>query len=86
MAIINTRVAGIPCQARTTYYDYAPRGRGSPHLYASPEDYYGYEDIEFELLDRKGYKAAWLERKMTKADKTRIENEISRHIADQSDY
>ena len=39
-------------------------------------DCYGYTEIEFNVLDRKGYKAAWLERKMTQEDRERIELEI----------
>ena len=32
----------------------------------------------WQVLDRKGYKALWLERKLTAADKRRIENQIAR--------
>jgi hypothetical protein len=39
-------------------------------------DCYGYTHIEFDVLDRKGYKAPWLERKMTLADKQRIDEEL----------
>lgn len=30
----------------------------------------------WEVLDRRGYKAQWLERKLTAADRRRIENKI----------
>ena len=75
---VPTKLAGIPCLAGITYYEYQPRGRGSPWQYDSPDDYYGYEDFEFEITDRKGYPAAWLAAKMSAKDKTRIEREISK--------
>lgn len=57
----NTRVAGIPCICEVTTYYYDP-GR----TYGPPENCYPPEmDFEFILLDRKGYRAEWLERKLT---------------------
>jgi hypothetical protein len=47
---------------------------------ASDWDYYGYSDAEWEVLDRKGYKAAWLERKLTARDNDRINAEISKYF------
>ncbi len=51
---------------------------GSPgaELVGASIGFDGARDIEFTVLDRKGYKANWLERKMTAADKNRIEQEI----------
>jgi hypothetical protein len=40
-------------------------------------DYYGYRDAEWEVLDRRGRPAAWLERKLTDADCQRIELKIA---------
>lgn len=77
LANVPTRVAGIPCIAAVTSYAYAPHGRGSARQYSSPEDWLGFEEIEFEIADRKGYPAAWLADKMSPKDKTRIEQEIS---------
>jgi hypothetical protein len=39
-------------------------------------DYYGYSECEWEVLDRNGRPAAWLERKLTDADRSRIDQEI----------
>lgn len=39
-------------------------------------DCYGYAEVEFEVLDRKGYRAPWLEKKMTAEDRQRIEQEL----------
>ena len=73
---IESRIAGIPCIIRVDTCIVVPPFRDSPHNCDSSDDYYGYRDVEFTVLDRKGYKAAWLERKMTVADKNRIEQEI----------
>lgn len=64
----STRVAGIPCQVDVTYYqpgeDYCINSASlEPN---APEEF------EFNLLDRKGYPAAWLESKMTESDIDRI--------------
>lgn len=39
-------------------------------------DCYGYTEVEFEVLDRRGYPAPWLERKLNSGDKNAIEQEI----------
>jgi hypothetical protein len=43
-------------------------------------DYYGYEEMEWEVLDRKGYSAKWLEKKLTDNITNRIETEISEYM------
>lgn len=36
-----------------------------------------YEDeFDFEVLDRKGYKAGWLSKKMTKKDDSRVRSDV----------
>lgn len=62
------KINGIPCIIEVTYYDYDP---GNYH--GLPENCYPSEEtFEFKVLDRKGYPAAWLERKLT----SNIEAEI----------
>lgn len=64
-ADLTTTIAGIPCGIVITYYS-APKpwrqhtfkGAG-PGDCDPPED----EDVEFFVIDRKGYPAEWLERK-----------------------
>lgn len=73
---IESKIQGIPCLIEVTTFKSVKPWKGSPQTCPSSDDYYGYNEIEFEVLDRKGYKAAWLERKMTKEDKARIESEI----------
>ena len=77
IAEIETRVAGIPCIVGVTYFE-SVRGSYSYHA-ASDWDYHGYTECEFEVLDRRGRKAPWLERKLT----DKIINEIEQEIAEQ---
>ena len=58
--MLYTNISGIPCQAKVTFFEKTEEGF----------------DIEFSIYDRRGYKAAWLERKMTEADRSRIRQEI----------
>lgn len=77
IAEIETRVAGIPCIVGVTYFE-SVRGSYNYHA-ASDMDYHGYTECEFEVLDRRGRKAPWLERKLT----DKIINEIEQEIAEQ---
>ena len=85
LAEIESTVAGIPCIIGATHYDSV---EGSYSYNADSDlDYYGYNDAEWEVLDRKGYKAAWLERKLTASDINTIEGQIAQHFAEEySDY
>ena len=73
--IFNTKIQGIPCQCSVVCL-----GRESPMIrYGSgagdviaPE----YPEFEFTILDRKGYKAPWLEKKLTQQDEVRLQEEF----------
>lgn len=71
MDTFESRVAGIPCQVEVlTYYPDRPmRVTGLGFGDADPPEP---EFFEFELLDRKGYPAPWLERKLTPDDHQRL--------------
>jgi hypothetical protein len=71
-AEIDTRVAGIPCLIGVVEFSYSEPDRSADN----PYDYYGGAEMAWEVLDRKGRKAPWLERKLTDADRARIEQEI----------
>ena len=43
-------------------------------------DYYGYTEVEMDLLDRKGYPAAWLEKKLTDSDREELKNEAINYL------
>ena len=70
----STHVAGIPCRCVVRQ-----------HSFGSPPKVYGsaWEDFDpgepehlgFEILDRKGYKAPWLAKKISPADAERLEEE-----------
>jgi len=77
-AEIETTIAGIPCLIGVTHYE-CVQGSYNYHA-ASDMDYYGYSEAEWEVLDRKGYKAAWLERKLTARDHDRINAEIDQYF------
>lgn len=73
--IFDTKIAGIPCQCRVSHYTpavpmrvYGP-GMGDAD---APES----ADFEYEILDRKGYPAPWLEKKIT----SRIEDDLFEEI------
>ncbi len=72
-------VAGIPCIVHIDEYIV---GSYSYHA-ASDIDYHG--SVSFSILDRKGYEAPWLERKMTPRDEARIYEEIEQHYRDLKD-
>ena len=69
-----TTVAGIPCRCRVTFYNPgAPmRTTGSGFGDADPDEP---EEFEFDILDRRGYPAAWLEAKLTDEDYDRLLSE-----------
>ncbi|MEY4074733.1 MAG: hypothetical protein RJA29_2090 [Pseudomonadota bacterium] len=70
---ITTRVAGIPAVARVTYSHYTRPNYAS---WASPGDYYGGWTLDWEICDSRGRPAPWLERKLTDAERERIEAEL----------
>jgi len=70
---MESSIAGIPCLIEITYYKKVAPDYNS---WASDQDYYGYTESEWNVRDRKGYAATWLDKKMTGADRDRIESEI----------
>ncbi len=73
--VFDTRIAGIPCQIGVTYFHYQPPWRGSAHTCDSDMDYYGYHELEYDVLDRRGRPAAWLEKKMDDEIRSEIDQE-----------
>lgn len=73
--VFDTRIAGIPCQIGVTYFHYQPPWRGSAQTCDSDWDYYGYTELEYDVLDRRGRPAAWLEKKMDDEIRTEIQLE-----------
>ena len=78
IAEIESRVAGIPCIIGVTHFESV---KGSFDYHADSDwDYHGYTEFEFEVLDRRGRKAAWLERKLTDEMTQKIESEIAEYF------
>lgn len=76
MLEFETRVAGIPCMIRVTDYEpYRPA-----YTSGLPENCYPAEGgvAEWQVCDRRGRPAGWLETKLTDADISRIDDEIFR--------
>jgi hypothetical protein len=71
---LETTICGIPCLIEVKTCNVV-KGSFSYNA-ASDHDYHGYTEIEFNVLDRKGYPARWLEGKMTNAEKADIEELI----------
>jgi hypothetical protein len=80
LAEIESTVAGIPCLIGVTEFS-SVRGSYSYHA-DSDMDYYGYTESEWVVLDRRGRPAAWLERKLTDAERSRIEQEVSEAMSE----
>lgn len=62
MSQTDHHIAGIPCIINVTYCHHTPP---QPNCTSSDIDFNGETDIEYEVLDRKGYKANWLVKKIT---------------------
>lgn len=71
---IETRIAGIPCRIGVTEWEKYRPGRSSGPVESCYEDEGGCGC--WEVLDRRGRPAPWLERKMTEQDESRIECEL----------
>lgn len=79
IAEIDARVAGIPCQIGVTQFE---RHAGSMSYNAPSDlDFYGYTEMDYEILDRRGRPAAWLERKLDKSERSDIEYLISDYFS-----
>ena len=76
-ANFTTTVSGIPCGVVIDSYRTAKPFKQHTFSGAGPGDCDPPEEAEVEwyLVDRKGYYAAWLERKLTYNDCARIEEE-----------
>lgn len=74
----DTTVCGIPCIVRVTYWEaYDPGCTSGP-----PERCYPAEggDGEWEILDRNGRHAPWLENKMTERDKQILARKVFNYM------
>ena len=71
--IFPSTVNGIPCQIQVTYAkEEVPAQIWGPPEKCSPSEP---AEFDFEVLDRRGRPAKWLERYLTDADTERLEEE-----------
>ena len=75
--MLETRIAGIPCLVKVIHYYHQEPDYGT---WDSDMDFYGYTECDYEIYDRKGYRAKWLESKMTSADNDRIVGEVAKSM------
>ena len=76
---------GIPALAKVTHYSpavagYYPVGNMRANEPAEPAE------VEVELYDRKGYRATWLEAKMSEDQYLEVEQQVFRFLEESRDY
>lgn len=84
MSEFDATCCGIPCIIRVTYWErYTPAKVSGP-----PEHCYPAEGGEgdWEILDRNGRPAPWLERKMNQTERDRISKLVFDKMENQHDY
>lgn len=77
-------VSGIPCKLAVVSCLIVPPWRGSAMNCPSDLDYYGYEEVDYVVLDRKGYVAEWLAKKMSDTDEEEAVSFIVSHANDKA--
>jgi len=73
MNTITSKIAGIPCLIEILSCEYIPADRLT---WSSDIDYKGGYIPEWQVLDRKGYLARWLGKKLKASDIDRIDQEV----------
>lgn len=81
----SSSICGIPCGIHIDSYIHVPPFKGSPQDCDNPDDYYGYIEAEYTILDRKGYPAEWLMLKLNPAEHERIVKEITAYRQSEAD-
>lgn len=83
MSRIDARICGIPCIIEVIHWQPAVPANlsGHPDNWSPPED----SETEYEILDRNGRPAPWLENKMTAKDYRLLEEHIDQVMADLAD-
>lgn len=76
--IVDSRVAGIPCKLGVTEVGYyTPATYGGRDEDAEPEDAASHT---YDILDRKGYRAKWLDVICSTKDCERHQLDIDKHL------
>lgn len=79
---MQTRISGIPARIEvTSYIPWRPaRLYGHPDSWAPAEG-----EVEFQVCDSRGRPAPWLEKKLTPAERRRIEGELISQCSNRQD-
>ena len=85
MNTIQHKLAGIPCLIEVTNYVRVAPWPGSAQTCDSSDDFHGYTEYEYNILDRRGRKAPWLEQKSTPEEKAKSEQAIDDDYASPED-
>lgn len=85
MTTLEHKLAGIPCQIEVTSYTKVPSWKGAIVSCPSSDDFHGYTEYGYNILDRRGRKAPWLERKITPEEKVKIEQAIDAYYNEPED-
>lgn len=75
--VIDTEIQGIDCFIRVDSYDKVEPYSTNPFNCPSADDYYGYEEMEYTMLDYDLNEAQWLEKRMTARDDEKVRDTIS---------
>jgi hypothetical protein len=75
MSTFKSTVAGIPCLIDVVHFDYRGPSKRPACLCDSPDEFEGWLEVEFNVLDRRGRLAKWLEAELTDDDIDRISHE-----------
>jgi len=80
--IFESEISGVPCKIGVMSYFVK-----KPNIYEkySDKDYYGYIDIEWDLLKFNGKPFEWLENRLTGEDRSVIEDEIRDYVESQEE-
>ena len=81
--IFEHKISGIPCLIEVSNITVV-KGSYSYNA-ASDLDYHGYTDFEYEVQDRRGCRADWLARKMSKVEKQGLEALITGKVKEPCD-
>jgi hypothetical protein len=82
IAEIEATVCGMPCIIGVIEYSSVAGDSRAD----SDWDYNGYTDCDWEILDRKGYRANWLAKKMTVKDELAVEEAITNHMENEYEH
>ena len=72
-------IDGIPCLLGVTRYFVKCADRHADN----DMDFYGYTEVEYDILDRKGYKADWLSKKVSRFKEIDLQEKITEYMGKQ---